>query len=358
MTRQNKLWFVGMLLFGSFIFWLEAKDVPFSHLVNATKNFNWFYLAIAFLCMIVAYYFESLILKVLLIGREKSNYSMWQFYRIPLVQALFNAITPFSSGGQPAQLYALSTMGVEVGRASSLLMTKFIIYQLAVLVNFILTMIFGFQLVAQHFGGLAFLILFGFVIHVFAIVFLLLVMFQYRFTKAMMHTFLNIGVYLIDKFYDFIGFLVRSKTEKLSSLKTKLQDKKVKWEEAVDEKIDTFYNEGQHLKNEKKKVMWAVLYTMLQLIVFYLIPYFVLLALGVQANVMTVIFMHIMIVMITSIFPLPGGAGGAEYSFKMLFSTFGLAQPQLVLALFLWRFITYYLGMFLGACAFLYKKKS
>jgi uncharacterized protein (TIRG00374 family) len=61
--------------------------------------------------------------------------------------------------------------------------------------------------------------------------------------------------------------------------------------------------------------------------------------------------MHVMIVMITSIFPIPGGTGGAEYSFKTLFATFIPGQTALILGMLLWRLITFYLGMLLGIVA-------
>jgi uncharacterized protein (TIRG00374 family) len=117
----------------------------------------------------------------------------------------------------------------------------------------------------------------------------------------------------------------------------------------LDRKIDTFYEEGQQLKKEKTRMIKAVILTLIQLLFYYSIPYFILLALGqFHANLFNVMSMHVMIVMITSIFPIPGGTGGAEYSFRTLFSTFLPNASQLVLGMLLWRFITYYVGMFSG----------
>ena len=49
------------------------------------------------------------------------------------------------------------------------------------------------------------------------------------------------------------------------------------------EKIETFYAESQKLKKEKKKLLVATILTLLQLLIFYSIPYMVLLALNVHA---------------------------------------------------------------------------
>ncbi len=59
--------------------------------------------------------------------------------------------------------------------------------------------------------------------------------------------------------------------------------------------------------------------------------------------------------MIISLFPIPGGAGGAEYSFSVLFSSFIGANSKLVLAMLLWRLLTYYFGMFAGMFALVIK---
>nr|WP_275066621.1 lysylphosphatidylglycerol synthase domain-containing protein [Ligilactobacillus murinus] len=65
--------------------------------------------------------------------------------------------------------------------------------------------------------------------------------------------------------------------------------------------------------------------------------------------------LHVLIVMVISLFPIPGGAGGAEYSFSLIFSTFVNSGSKLVLAMIIWRLITYYLGMFGGMVALVIK---
>ena len=57
------------------------------------------------------------------------------------------------------------------------------------------------------------------------------------------------------------------------------------------------------------------------------------------------------IVFIISLFPIPGGVGGAELSFSMVFSTFISGHGKLVLAMLLWRAVTYYLVIFAGIVA-------
>ena len=59
----------------------------------------------------------------------------------------------------------------------------------------------------------------------------------------------------------------------------------------------------------------------------------------------------VLIFMMISLFPIPGGAGGAAYSFSVLFASFIHSNTKLVLAMILWRVLTYYFGMFAGIVA-------
>ncbi|WP_261807401.1 lysylphosphatidylglycerol synthase transmembrane domain-containing protein [Lapidilactobacillus luobeiensis] len=328
MNRKHKIVLALMILLGVAIFWHESKDINYHQVIRGFDNLKWGWLIVAVGLMLLSVFLEALVVKQLLYRPDEPKQPFINLLRIPPIEAVFNAVTPFSSGGQPAQLVALLQMGFEGGRASSVLLMKFIIYQVVVLFNFILTMIVGFQQVVGQFQGLALLITFGFVIHVFTIGMLLMVMFYYRFTRNM--------------------------TIKLFKLLKRLfkRPKIDQWQIKALEKIETFHEESLQLKREKKKVLRAAALTLLQLLAYYLIPYFVLLALNVpQVNMLTVFSMHVMIVMITSIFPIPGGAGGAEYSFKTLFSAFVPNKTALILGMFLWRFITFYLGIILGIIA-------
>ena len=110
------------------------------------------------------------------------------------------------------------------------------------------------------------------------------------------------------------------------------------------------------MKGEYGKMARVCVVTLLQLFFYYMIPYFIVLALGVHGmNLIMVVSLHVLIFMIISLFPIPGGAGGAEYSFSVLFASFIGSGSKLVLAMILWRLLTYYFGMFAGMVALVVK---
>jgi len=334
---MNKKHFWGILIvliISACVLYADLKTTPINQLIKAAQNINFFALIMVFGLMLLSYVCEATILYVLSYRKNEPKRSKWSFFRIPIIQALFNAITPMSTGGQPSQLAAMVQMGIEGGRATSLLLMKFIIYQIVVFFAYVFAIVTGFHMVATKFSALAAFIVLGFLIHISSIVFLLAIFFAYNWTKKAANWLMN----LLEKF---------------------ISEKRVeKWRKATTEKIDTFYTESQKLKKEKKKLWLSAGLTVLQLLFFYSIPYMVLLTLNVHADWLAVTQMNIMIIMFMAIIPIPGASGGAEYSFQTLFSTFVSSHGALVLGMFLWRFATYFFGMILGIFGWIFKPKK
>lgn len=334
---MNKKHFWGILIvliISVCVLYVDLKTTPINQLIKAAQNINFFALIMVFGLMLLSYVCEATILYVLSYRKNEPKRSKWSFFRIPIIQALFNAITPMSTGGQPSQLAAMVQMGIEGGRATSLLLMKFIIYQIVVFFAYVFAIVTGFHMVATKFSALAAFIVLGFLIHINSIVFLLAIFFAYNWTKKAANWLMN----LLEKF---------------------ISEKRVeKWRKATMEKIDTFYTESQKLKKEKKKLWLSAGLTVLQLLFFYSIPYMVLLTLNVRADWLAVTQMNIMIIMFMAIIPIPGASGGAEYSFQTLFSTFVSSHGALVLGMFLWRFATYFFGMILGIFGWIFKQKK
>ncbi len=327
MNRKNSLYLGIAVILGFIVIWNELKKVSFEEIYIEIVSIKWIWLLVAFLCMLIHWGIEGRITQLLL-RRSNPDYSFKNAYRIPLIEHLFNAITPFSTGGQPAQIVALGKSGVDYGVAASVSLMKFIVYQVWIVFNFIICIIFGFKWVSTSLENLSYLILIGFTIHFIVVFCLLMVMFWHSLTKKIVNSVFR----LLNRF--------------------KLGRRLEKFHQPIISKMETFYEQSIYMKNQGKLIFKISILTILQLIVYYIVPYFVLLALNTEdVNVFKVIVFHAFIIMIISLFPIPGGAGGAEYSFTLLFGTFVFVQSKLVLAIFLWRIVTYYFGIILGLIA-------
>ena len=122
--------------------------------------------------------------------------------------------------------------------------------------------------------------------------------------------------------------------------------------------IKNFRNSALYLLKDKKNFMKCILLNFLSLISLYLIPFIIFLGVGVNdINGMDVIITSAYVTLMGSYIPLPGGTGGLEYGFLVFFGCF-VNEPKLTAAMIIWRFLTYYLGIIVGAVFINIRKKD
>lgn len=334
MSKKNIVYLFIAIALGSYVIGRELKEISLASVYEELIHMNWAWLIFAVFLMLVQWGLSARITQLFL-KRSHPELRLRDVYRVPLIEHLFNAITPFSTGGQPAQIITLVKMNVDAGVATSASLMKFVVYQTWIVFNFIVCIVFGYRWVADNFHRLSYLILFSFLIHFVIVFVLLMIMYHYKFTETLAT-------------YVFKGLEKVSKNPRVTKIK-----------EVTFEKMTTFYEESQHMKKQKKVIAKASLLTILQLMLYYSVPYFILLSLGVEGlNLAQIMVLHAFIILIISLFPVPGGAGGAEFSFNLLFGTFVTTKSKLVLAILLWRIVTYYSGIIFGMIALLIPMKG
>ncbi|RRK09994.1 UPF0104 family protein [Lactiplantibacillus garii] len=327
MTRKNIWSLLAMVALGVGISWYSLRNVKLSHLMNDIATLNWWWLLVALGCIGLYFGLEAVVLQKFVRHRYR-KYSFRSALRVPLAEQLFNGITPFSSGGQPAQIFVMAQSGIDAGRASSVALMKFVVFQAMVVLNFLFAMLIGFHYLAEKLSYLSLYVFFGFLIHFAVIVGLLLVMYWYNFTKR------AVKIVLIP-----VGWFMKA-------------DRFAKFQANINEKIDSFYEESLRMTKDWRMLLEVCVITFFQLLFYYLIPYFIMRAMGYHGiNVVMVTSLNVLIFLVTSLFPIPGGAGGAEFGFTELFAKFIPSHSKLILAMLIWRILTYYLGLFLGMIA-------
>ena len=55
-------------------------------------------------------------------------------FKQAVITQFFNGITPFSTGGQPMEIYMLNKCGVSVGKASNIVLQNSMVYQVALVI--------------------------------------------------------------------------------------------------------------------------------------------------------------------------------------------------------------------------------
>ena len=138
-------------------------------LTNA--NIGYIFLAVAVMLLYAISYQASLIL---LTKYRYKKLSIVDAFCISGSEFFFNAITPFSSGGQPFQAYALKRKGMGLSDSTSVLLINFISYQICLNAVGLTFIILYYNKTFANIGNYIGFLIAGFTINMIILVLLLL----------------------------------------------------------------------------------------------------------------------------------------------------------------------------------------
>lgn len=331
-SMKKKINIIVLIFITILVLYFSLKD-NFKETVNQILTMNIWFLLIAFLLLIIFWIFRSYPMYTFC-KKINKDFKFRQAFQLTLRTQFFNAVTPFATGGQPYQIIYLKQCGIDYASSTSVVLENFIVYQIA-LVSLGLIALFS-NKIFHIFSKVQFLqqlIALGFIINTLVIV----VMFIVAFSKKMNRTLIDLGIKILTKLR-----IVKNKKETLD-----------KWHE----NITKFHNSAKLLLKDKKIFLLNILYNFIALCCLYLIPLFIIYSMGnfnaFNAGVSIVTSAYIMI--IGSFVPIPGGTGGLEYGFVQFYGNF-VTGSTLSAMMLVWRFVTYYFGMIVGAIALNIKK--
>lgn len=314
------------------VLYFSLKD-DFSSIIDQIVNINVWYLVIAFLMVIFYWLLRSKAVSIFT-KEFKRKVTYWSSLQMMIRTQFFNAITPFATGGQPYQVYHLIKDGISGTTATSIIIQNFIVYQIAMVFMGCVAVVSNRLLgLFPRSSLLSRLITLGFIINLLVIVILFIVAFSRKMNKKFVH----LGIKILTKLK-----LVKDKEKKLKE-----------W----DEYINNFHSSAKTLLSNKWHFAATILCNLIALVCLYSIPYILLCATGdcVSFDLFTAIITSAYVMLIGSFVPMPGGSGGLEYGFVSFYGTF-ITGSKLMAIMLLWRFVTYYFGMIVGAIALNMKK--
>ena len=117
----------------------------------------------------------------------------------------------------------------------------------------------------------------------------------------------------------------------------------------VDEKIDglndtleSFHESNKALQKNKRLLIKAYLLTAVQMTAFFLVPYCIAKSFQIpNLNIFDMLCAQSYVTMVSSLVPLPGGSGAAEYCFSTFFMAY-ISAETMKSTILIWRTITYY----------------
>lgn len=330
---KNKIGVLLLVIVTIGVLYFALKD-DFTSIVDNILHINLWWLFVA-LFLVFGYWYMKAIVLHKTARHFKKDYRFRQAFRNILLTQFFNGITPFSSGGQPFQIYSLKQEGIDLTDGTNIIIEDFIVYQIALVLLGIIAVISNqFLNLYKEIGLLKQLVAIGFLINTVIIIVLFVVAFAKKANRFVIHSVIT-----------FLG--------KIKLVKD-VEKKKEDWMKY----INRFHSGAVLLMKDWKNFLSLIFLNFVALVSLYLIPMAIVYGFGEYdtLNGLTTIITSAYVMLIGNFVPIPGGTGGLEYSFLAFFGNF-LTGSILKSVMLLWRFVTYYLGIIIGLIVFNIKGK-
>lgn len=317
-----------ILIITIIVLYFILKD-DFTSIVKAFGNIDIRYIIIA-----AIFYLLSIVFKGTanyLIVNDKKRVSLLESIKHNAIAQFFNGITPFETGGQPMEIYMLTEHGISTLKATNQIVQSFIFYQIAlVLCGFFAVGYNYFFHIFPKVSVLRLLVLAGFITNILVVLFLLLI---------------SISKKTTTKIVNFI-------TKVLKKIRIKIDEKE------IEKKIEDYHKGFEEIKKRKGLTSIGILLNVGSLLCLYITPLFVVYGMHEfhQISVINTLTASAYVFLLCSFVPIPGSSGGIEYGFTQFFGNF-IHSNIISAVLIIWRFITYYLGIIIGAFLFNIEKK-
>lgn len=314
------------------MYFILRKDFPL--IIKNLQNIDIKYLLIAFLCFFIYIILHSYAIYKTVNKKEK--FSLIESIKHTVIVQFFNGITPFSTGGQPMEIYMLSNHGISISKSSNYILQNFIFYQIALVLLGLIAIFFNYAFhIFPEVPVLKQFVLLGFIINTLVAVVLL---------------FISLSKKTIYKVINYILKILH----KINIIKD-IEKEREKWTRRMEE----FHECADELRKKKSLFFLGVILNFIGLIAWYIIPLFLAYSLDdfTSLNIINSITASAYVMVAGSFIPIPGASGGIEYAFTKFFSNF-MKTGKIATILILWRFITYYLGMILGSILFAFDKEN
>ena len=290
--------------------------------VSALGSVDLGWVGLACVCFVSYFIFGVLAYAIAVYIDHDSPVGIRDLMSVEASGIFFGNLTPMMAGSVPSQIVRLTRTGLDVGEASATQFTRFIMFQFGVVLFAALMLIAKLGFFFETYGDIVIINVIVFGVHFLELAVLFVICLCPNFV-------MRVGNGLIG-FASKHGWL---KNEE-------------KWNDMVNVQVMEFSNAFMTAAKDLPSMGLTLLVTMAQLASFYMIPWFVLRAFGIEADFLNCLAAGSMVQMVSTAVPLPGGTGGAEGSFFMFYGAmFGEAASA---GFIVWRLITFFGPTFLS----------
>ncbi|MEA4872284.1 MAG: lysylphosphatidylglycerol synthase transmembrane domain-containing protein, partial [Synergistaceae bacterium] len=317
-----------LLSFGV-LFAVGFMDPDVKNIDEALRNIEPGWIAGAFLCILLYYFFDGLMMHftIRIMGYPQS---MFENMLTTMVGFFYSALTPFQSGGQPAQVIQMRGRGIPVGVSTSVMMVKFLAWQISVVILGILGLFWhGVAAFGSSIGSMTLLVV-GYLLNCGVLLLSALAMFRFKWISSLGINTLKLG-----------------RRIRIIKSEEALNRHQKGWQNTVND-----YREATRFTLANPKTMFLIwLISLFEAFFYMAVTYCVYRSFGLSSySIVYVVLLQAMLFIAVSFIPLPGASIASEGGFYLVFSGLFSAGARFP-AMLIWRVFTYYASLVLGLVA-------
>ena len=294
-------------------FSLVLKDQDVSQIFSVAAKVKKQYILFAVLAMSIYILGEAVnITRILKELGEKSK--LISNIRYTLIGFFFSAITPAASGGQPMEIYYMHKDDISVANSTLALLMQLCSLQIVTITVGTISAVIHFEVLKS---GLIYLLILGIILNSSALMLLIIAIFSKKLSEGL----IKFAVKLL-KFFRIPN---------------------------VEKKLESYQTSAKYIKEHKILMLKTVITTVVQMIAYYSVPYWIYLAFGLtEYNIFEILTLQAVLYATVSGIPSPGAVGVSEGGFLGIFRN---AFPETIIssAMLLTRGANFYLFIIISA---------
>ena len=260
------------------------------------KLVNKKFIFIGFLIMVLYIILECTIINILIKTIQKTKVRFLAV-KIAMMGFYYNLVTPFASGSQPMQIYALNKYDINLSKSIAIVTNKTVLFQTVVTIYSAVIIFLNIEVLKNELPSMLVLMSIGMVMNIVSLLGGMLIVLTPNTMKIIVKVIVNM-LYRLNIF---------------KSLNKKIH--------TINKFIDEYsYSIKLFIKN-KKALCLSIILTIIQLTVFFSISYCVYKAFNLNGlSLFEVLSLQVFLYMSVSPIPTPGNVGANEVAFLTIFA--------------------------------------
>ena len=295
-TQKICIQYGFLLLLICMTVYLVSTTLDITLIPMIMKLVNKKFIFIGFLIMVLYIILECTIINILIKTIQKTKVRFLAV-KIAMMGFYYNLVTPFASGSQPMQIYALNKYDINLSKSIAIVTNKTVLFQTVVTIYSAVIIFLNIEVLKNELPSMLVLMSIGMVMNIVSLLGGMLIVLTPNTMKIIVKVIVNI-LYRLNIF---------------KSLNKKIH--------TINKFIDEYsYSIKLFIKN-KKALFLSIILTIIQLTVFFSISYCVYKAFNLNGlSLFEVLSLQVFLYMSVSPIPTPGNVGANEVAFLTIFS--------------------------------------